>query len=144
MTLSESALATLDAKYHKNLGQPVMLQHGLSNSADNWFLNGEDGSLGFHLVNQGYDVWLGNNRGVKYSKTHTNLTITDYVYWQFSFDQMAEYDLPAFYKRILIDYPARTKIIYMGHSEGTSQMFAAGSWVNEKWARLKSYIEANT
>ena len=39
---------------------------------------------------------------------------------------MALYDLPAVYKKIISEYQNRpdTKIIYIGHSQGTSQMFA--------------------
>lgn len=46
-------------------------------------------------------------------------------YWDFSFTEMGLYDVPAFYKYILGNYDdAGKKIIYLGLSEGTSQMFA--------------------
>jgi len=103
------------------------MQHGLSNSADNWFLNGEDGSQGFHLVNRGFDVWAGNNRGNKYSKEHTNPDINKKDFFAYSFHELAWYDVPAHYKTILSNYSDNTKIVYIGHSQGTSQIFASMS-----------------
>ena len=67
----------------------MLLQHGPDNSADNWFLNGNNSSLGFQLVDRGYDLWLGNNRGNKYSKEHINKKKADLNY---SYEQMNAYD----------------------------------------------------
>lgn len=101
------------------------MQHGLTGSADEWFINGEGASIGFYFVNKGYDVWVGNNRGCKYSKGHVRPDISSKDYWDFSFTEMGLYDVPAFYKYILGNYDdAGKKIIYLGLSEGTSQMFA--------------------
>ena len=38
---------------------PVLLQHGLIDSAATWVMNMPKQSLGFVLADQGYDVWLG-------------------------------------------------------------------------------------
>jgi len=50
----------------------VLMQHGLSSSADMWMKNGRH-SPAFQLVNAGYNVFLGNNRGNKYSRKHKTL-----------------------------------------------------------------------
>ena len=47
------------------------------------------------MANEGYDVWLGNNRGNEFSKNHVNLTTKDAAFWEFSFDEMGLYDIPA-------------------------------------------------
>ena len=49
----------------------------------------------FMLAKAGFDVWLGNNRGVEYSEGHVNLTTKDEAYWNFDFEEMGLYDVPA-------------------------------------------------
>lgn len=51
-----------------------MLIHGIQDSADAWVVN-DDESPAFILVEKGYDVWLVNFRGNKYSKHHASLEI---------------------------------------------------------------------
>ena len=36
------------------------------------------------LADRGYDVWLANCRGSSFGKHHTNLTIYDSQFWQFT------------------------------------------------------------
>lgn len=103
---------------------PVLLQHGLIDSGDSWVLNQPEWSLAYYLLDKGYDVWIGNSRGNKYCKTHTNDGIKTDKFWDFSFQEMGRYDLPAMITKIL-DVTGHEKIAYVGHSQGTSQMFAA-------------------
>jgi len=105
-------------------GLPVIyLQHGLMDSADAWVVNDEDNAPGLLLANQGYDVWLGNVRGNKYSLEHTNLTRHELAFWQFTFQNMSQYDLPASFE--YIHNETGELINYVGHSQGTLIMFAA-------------------
>ena len=46
----------------------VFLQHGITDSADAWIMHDENNAPAFFLAKQGYDVWLGNWIGSKYSR----------------------------------------------------------------------------
>lgn len=101
----------------------VFLMHGLLGSADDWLLMGPGKSLAYLLADAGYDVWLGNARGNKYSRRHTSKHPAVNDFWQFSTDEVALHDLPA-----MIDYVLKTsgqeKLHYVGHSQGTTAFFA--------------------
>ena len=103
---------------------PVLLQHGINDSGIAWIMNGEDASFAYLLANAGFDVYLGNNRGNRFSREHTTLDPKSKEFWQFSFQDMAERDIPAFFTAIR-GMSGVDKITYVGHSQGTSQMFAA-------------------
>jgi hypothetical protein len=53
------------------------------------------GCGGGRLFDAGFDVWLCNNRGNKYSCKHVNLAPSSERFWNFSMDEMARYDIPA-------------------------------------------------
>jgi lysosomal acid lipase/cholesteryl ester hydrolase len=75
--------------------QPVFLQHGILASSSDWILSGPEKGIGFLLADMGYDVWLSNLRGNTYSRHHVELSNSDKEFWDFSFHEMAIYDLPA-------------------------------------------------
>lgn len=101
----------------------VILQHGNESSSDDWVINDEDKSPGFFLANQGYDVWMTNNRGNKYCMTNTKLSRYEKSFWNFSFQEMGNSDQLAFITYI-INYTGRQKVAVVGHSQGGSQYFA--------------------
>ena len=47
------------------------------------------------MKNAGYDVWLGNSRGNKYSPSHETLNQSDQLYWSFSYQELGLYDKKA-------------------------------------------------
>ena len=105
-------------------GKPVViLQHGNEDSSDNWVLNDQDKSPGFFLANRGFDVWMPNKRGNKYSMTHSKLARWEKKFWDFSFQEMGNQDQPAIIEYIL-KITGEEKVTYIGHSQGTTQMFA--------------------
>ena len=102
----------------------VYLHHGLLMNSEVWVcLTEEERCLPFALVNQGYDVWLGNNRGNKYSKKSTRLSPTSTEFWNFSMDQFAFHDIPDTIHYIL-DTTSQPSLSYIGFSQGTAQAFA--------------------
>jgi hypothetical protein len=108
----------------KNGLPPVFLQHGVTDSCHCFLTNDEDKALSKILANAGFDVWLGNTRGNKFSRRHKTLDIHSKAFWEFSFQQMGEYDVPGNLQYIA-QVTGRKDIVYVGHSQGTSQMFAA-------------------
>lgn len=108
---------------------PILLQHGLTDSSDTWIINDEDKAPGFLLANRGYDVWCGNSRGNKHSRNHTHLNPNkDKAFWEFTFQHMAQFDLPAAFR--YISNATQKKLHYIGHSQGTMQMHIAMSLNN--------------
>jgi len=105
-------------------GKPVLLFHGLLDSSFTWILNMPTQSLAYILADLGYDVWLGNVRGNRYSQKHTHLTPQDKQFWQFSIDQFAQYDLPNTVAYVLNQTNSQ-KLSYIAHSQGATQAFAA-------------------
>lgn len=61
----------------------VFLQHGLLCTSSVWVMNLPEQSAGFLFADNGYDVWLGNNRGNSYSRGHITKNITAAEYWNF-------------------------------------------------------------
>ncbi|KAL1386018.1 Alpha/Beta hydrolase protein [Phyllosticta capitalensis] len=103
----------------------VYLHHGLMMNSEVWVcLTDKEQCLPFQLVDRGYDVWLGNNRGNKYSKKSTNFAPTDPQFWNFSIDQFAFHDIPDSIDYIL-STTGQPSLSYIGFSQGTAQAFAA-------------------
>ena len=46
------------------------------------------------LANLGYDVWLGNNRGNRFSLAHLSKKPSEKEFWDFHQQDMGEKDLP--------------------------------------------------
>jgi len=74
--------------------------HGLLDSSDTFIINDETKAIAFVLANRGYDVWLGNNRGTKHGHEHVTYKTSDHVFWDFTFEEMAIFDLPAGFQYI--------------------------------------------
>ncbi|XP_074582168.1 triacylglycerol lipase 1 [Curcuma longa] len=102
---------------------PVFLQHGLFQGGDTWFANSFEQSLGFILADNGFDVWVGNARGTRWSHGHTSLSVHEKAFWDWSWQELAQYDLQA-----MISYVyavTNSKVFYIGHSQGTIMGLAA-------------------
>ncbi|KAI7481319.1 alpha/beta-hydrolase [Hortaea werneckii] len=113
----------------------VYMHHGLLMNSEVWVcLTDRERCLPFVLVEQGYDVWLGNNRGNKYSKKSVHSKPTEARFWDFSMDQFAFHDIPDSINYIL-ETTRQPNLSYIGFSQGTAQAFATLSihpTLNEK------------
>uniref|UniRef100_A0A182X8C8 Partial AB-hydrolase lipase domain-containing protein n=1 Tax=Anopheles quadriannulatus TaxID=34691 RepID=A0A182X8C8_ANOQN len=107
---------------------PVLLVHGLLGSSADWLVIGPEDALAYQLAKAGYDVWLINTRGNRYSRQHVQLSPSDAAFWNFTWHEKGIYDLPAVIDYMLSDtkHPAG-QIYYIGYSEGTTAYFVLTS-----------------
>ncbi|KAL5794190.1 hypothetical protein ACOSP7_002784 [Xanthoceras sorbifolium] len=98
---------------------PVLLQHGLLSDGATWLLLPPDQALAFVLADNGFDVWLANTRGTKYSHGHTSPS----GYWDWSWDELVTFELPAMFQYVY--NKTGQKLHYVGHSQGTLIALAA-------------------
>jgi len=69
-----------------NIGKtPLLFQHGIMDSSDCWSVNADDKAPALVAVKEGYDVWLSNSRGNKYSRSHLSMNPNKDPFWQYSF-----------------------------------------------------------
>lgn len=61
------------ASLKKGEAPVVLLQHGLFSSSDTWIENLPIKAPAYVIAKSGYDVWLGNNRGNKYSRSNQSI-----------------------------------------------------------------------
>ncbi|XP_077786604.1 lipase member M-like isoform X2 [Podarcis muralis] len=95
----------------------VLLVHGVLGEGRTWIINPPKNSLGFALADAGYDVWIINTRGNSWSRRHKTLSIDQEAFWNFSFHEIAIYDIPATINFIL----RKTKqegLYFIGYSQG--------------------------
>ncbi|RLV93652.1 Sterol esterase TGL1 [Spathaspora sp. JA1] len=128
-------------------GKVVYLHHGLLMNCEIWCTMLEKyQNLPFLLYDLGYDVWLGNNRGSKYSQRHLYYKSNSKEFWDFSLDEFALFDIPN-----TIDYILQVsgveKLTYIGFSQGSAQAFASVSVnidLNQKIDQLIAISPATT
>ncbi|KAL1314659.1 triacylglycerol lipase 2-like [Arachis hypogaea] len=127
---------------NNNKKQPVIIQHGILVDGMTWLLNGPDQNLPLILADNGFDVWISNTRGTRFSRRHISLDPSTPAYWNWSWEELGRYDL-----RAVVEYVSNQtgqKIHYIGHSQGTLialTAFSEGKLVNKlKSAALLSPV----
>ncbi|KAJ1558366.1 hypothetical protein HK096_001780 [Nowakowskiella sp. JEL0078] len=138
-------LERVQTKNHKVSKGPVILMHGLFQSSGVFVTSGAN-SLAFFLAEQGYDVWLANNRCVFTSYPHLVFSANDSELWEWSLDDLARFDFPtivqfvfengvpkgtvaAYFDSMSKEYRTTEfsvedrRIVFIGHSQGNAQAF---------------------
>ncbi|KAI5966420.1 uncharacterized protein KGF55_000729 [Candida pseudojiufengensis] len=113
-----------ETKEQRDERKPVYFQHGLLSCSATFIVSGRN-SLAYFMFEQGYDVWLGNNRSwfrAKHATIKGDLYNNE-QYWDWSIKHLAYYDLPSFIETVLSMKPKHDKLILLGHSQGGLQSF---------------------
>eukprot|EP00927_Polykrikos_kofoidii_P054365 TRINITY_DN48790_c0_g1_i1.p1 TRINITY_DN48790_c0_g1~~TRINITY_DN48790_c0_g1_i1.p1 ORF type:complete len:434 (-),score=69.29 TRINITY_DN48790_c0_g1_i1:65-1333(-) len=132
----QGALGALAAKGNR---PTVIVQHALLCSSFDWVQMGPRNSLAFILADAGFDVWLTNNRGNMFGVNHTTLSVDSAAFWEFTWDEMALWDLPANVDYVL-KATGRSSVSYVGHSQGTIQAFAGFSRNAELSSKIDLFV----
>jgi len=120
-------------------GRPVvLLQHGLMDTGATFVLNDNTHSIAYLLFDSGYDVFMCNSRGSKYSLDGT-LSYESSSYWHFDWDHHANYDVPACIQKTLA-VTGRSSLSYIGHSQGATIGFAALSRIPYVSQRVNLFV----
>ncbi|XP_068645084.1 triacylglycerol lipase 2-like isoform X2 [Aristolochia californica] len=98
-------------------------QAGVRQDGMTWLLNSPEQSLAFVLADSGYDVWIANTRGTRFSQGHATLDASTPAYWAWSWDELVEFDLPATFD--FVYRQTGQKINYVGHSLLVDQLKSA-------------------
>nr|CAI5863806.1 unnamed protein product [Callosobruchus analis] len=128
VTTDDGYILELHHVYLNTSTNPVLIMPGLMSSSADFLITDKNRSLAMRLADQGYDVWIGNNRGTTYSRKHKSLNPDKdrEQFWDFSFHELGYYDSPACVDYILSRTNAKS-LSYIGHSQGTTQYFAMAS-----------------
>ncbi|EAT35425.1 AAEL012407-PA, partial [Aedes aegypti] len=99
----------------------VLLMHGLFSTAADFVVTGPESGLAFVLADAGFDVWMGNARGTRFSRKNLNHTPKEAAFWDFSWHEIGIGDLSA-----IIDYMLRQtnqqSLFYVGHNQGITAL----------------------
>ncbi|KAG6508910.1 hypothetical protein ZIOFF_034292 [Zingiber officinale] len=105
---SDGYVLLLERIPRRDSGKVVYLQHGIFDTSMGWVSNGVVGSPAFAAFDQGYDVFLGNLRGLV-SREHVDTNISSrkmylkpnlFRYWRYSINEHATKDIPAMIEKI--------------------------------------------
>lgn len=116
----------------------VLVTHGLFTSSIDWVKLGPNQGLPYLLADAGYDVWLPNLRGNTLSRNHISKSPDSKQFWDFSFHEIALYDLPALIDFVLGEVK-QEKLHFVGWSGASTDFFILGS---EKSSYMSKIISA--
>eukprot|EP00347_Sterkiella_histriomuscorum_P015983 403354949 len=152
-------LVNMNRICNKQSYNAVYFQHGVLDNALTWVVHGPSDSIAYQAHESGFDVFMGNFRGV-YPRKIASWKDPN-TYWDYSLDELANYDIQAFIKKIretkiqelketykkitklsdediIKDIESKLTITYVGHSLGgmTLLMYI----INQRIKRQPHYL----
>ncbi|XP_053609504.1 lipase 1-like [Plodia interpunctella] len=119
--------------------KPLLLMHGILTTSDDFIIRGND-SLAVTLSNAGYDVWLGNYRGNRYSRRHITMDPDkNATFWKFGPHEHGYYDLATTIDLVL-NNTGEDRLSLIGYSEGTMITYVLGAERPEYNDKIKVFI----
>ncbi|PIO74355.1 hydrolase, alpha/beta domain protein [Teladorsagia circumcincta] len=97
------------------------------------------GRNGFLFADAGFDVWLGNMRGNTYSTKHVSLSPKHDKFWEWTWDEMAKYDLQSMVD-LALSTTGQKDLYYIGHSQGTLTMFSKLSMDPDFSSKIRKFF----
>ncbi|XP_037526255.2 gastric triacylglycerol lipase [Rhipicephalus sanguineus] len=116
-------------------GNPVLLVPGMLDDSATWFLNYPSQSAGFMLADKGYDVWAMNTREAAKRCHHKEWDQSDPRYWEWSFNEIGQFDVAAAIELALTTTGASTLAI-LAFSQGFTSSLVLLSTKPEYNAKL--------
>ncbi|XP_063358090.1 lipase 3-like [Cydia amplana] len=144
VTTKDGYVLSLHRIPHGRDGSPgprpvVFVMHGLMSASSHFVYMDPEYAIAYNLADAGYDVWMGNQRGNRYSRQHISLNPDDskekLEFFDYSWEDVGTIDLPA-----MIDYAlaftGQEKLHYIGHSQGGT-VFLVLSSMNPEYSNKK-------
>jgi hypothetical protein len=91
-----------------------LIGHGLFQCSGAFVLN-EQRSLAFTLIENGYDVWVGNNRSIA-GLDHISLSFKDPEYWNWGLKELGIYDFVAMINHVKLYSNSSSKVFFYWHN----------------------------
>lgn len=121
-------------------GPPVLAIHGAMLSSEIWLAQRQAGkNLVLSLVDAGYDVWLANRRGTRYSQKHLLYKPQEERFWDYSIDETIIHDVPAQVEYILAATGHR-QCALLGFSQGTAEALGAMAFSQRLHRRISCMV----
>ncbi|XP_062158249.1 uncharacterized protein LOC133865790 isoform X2 [Alnus glutinosa] len=113
VTTADGYVLLLERIPRRDARKAVYLQHGILDSSMGWVCNGVVGSPAFAAFDKGYDVFLGNLRGLV-SREHADKNISSRQYWRYSINEHGTEDIPAIIEKI---HEVKTSELKLSHPD---------------------------
>lgn len=124
----------------RTTGPPVLAIHGAMLSSEIWLAQRQAGkNLVLRLVDAGYDVWLANRRGTRYSQKHLVYKPQEERFWDYSIDETIIHDVPAQVEYILAATGHR-QCSLLGFSQGTAEALGAMAFSQRLHRRISCMV----